>query len=283
MDLRQIGRAVAAHKLAAILGLTAAVAFAFLAYVRVSPFGDPVLSYRKQSLWSSAITIQLTQRGFPEGRVIEQADRRGALVQLAPLYARLADTAQVRKKMRKLGSIEGKVSTVPLIDENRSSLPLVQISSLTDTKASALERVSRQADAFIGYIAQQQAANHVTPANRVLLKVVNGPTTPEVVVPRKITLPVVVFLSMLIVTGGLILALENTSTRGRKFGELDGEARAPLEALKLPVEDAPELEPRPTRSESAVAGQAAAGQALGNAARPGPVRTLHGQSGQDTA
>ena len=283
MDLRQIGRAVAAHKLAAILGLTAAVAFAFLAYVRVSPFGDPMLSYRKQSLWSSAITIQLTQQGFPEGRVIEQTDRRGALVQLAPLYARLANTSQVKERMKKLGPVPGKASVVPVIDENRSSLPLIQISSLTASDVTAVERVRRQAEAFIQYIAQQQAANHVSPANRVLLRVVNGPTTPVVVVPRKITLPVIVFLSMLVVTGGLILALENMQTRGRKPAEPEGEVRAPLEALKLPAEEEPEVQTRPVRPEPVAASQVAGVQAAGKTARPGPVRTLRGESGHDAS
>jgi hypothetical protein len=241
-----------------------------------------MLSYRKQSLWSSAITIQLTQRGFPEGRVIEQTDRRGALVQLAPLYARLANTSQVKERMRKLGPVPGKASAVSLVDENRLSLPLIQISSLTASDVTAVERVRRQADAFIGYISQQQAANHVSPANRVLLRVVNGPTTPEVVVPRKITLPVVVFMSMLVVTGGLILALENMQTRGRKPGEPGGEVRAPLEALKLPPEEEPEAQPRPARPEPVAAGQIAGIQAAGKA-RSGPVRTLRGESGQDSS
>jgi hypothetical protein len=281
MDLRQIGRAVAAHKLAATLGLVAAVAFAFLAYVRVSPFGDPMLTYRKQNLWSSSITIQLTQRGFPEGRVVQQIDRRGALVQLAPLYARLADTAQVRKEMRKLGPIPGKVSAVPVVDENRSSLPLVHIASLTNSRASAVERVQRQTDAFIRYISRQQTANNVSPENRVLLRVVNGPTRPEVVVPRKITLPVVVFLSMLVVTGGLILALENMQTRGRQPGEPGGEVRVPLEALKLPAEDGREAQTRPVRTEPVAASQAVGGPAAGKTTRSGPVRTLRGESGHD--
>ena len=280
MDLRQIGRAIAAHKLAATLGVVAAVAFAFLAYVRVSPFGDPMLSYRKQSLWSSAVTIQLTQQGFPEGRVLERDDRRGALIQLAPLYARLVNTAPVRKEMRKLGPITGKVAAVPVVDENRSSLPLVQISSLTYTGTSAVERVQHQTQAFIRYISRQQVANHVTPANRVLLRIVNGPTSPEVVVPRKITLPVVVFLSMLVVTGGLILALENMQTRGSKPEEPGGDVRAPLEALKLPAEDEPEVQPRP---EAVAASQGGGVQAASKAARPGPVRTLRGESGHDAS
>jgi hypothetical protein len=161
-----------------------------------------------------------------------------------------------------------------LTDSNRSSLPLIEISSLATSKASAFDRVSRQADAFMQYISEQQTANRVASANRVLLKVVNGPTTPEVVVPRKITLPVVVFLSMLVVTGGLILALENAA-RGRDSGSPDGDVRAPLEALKLPLQEETETK-RP--AESAVAGQAG----VGTSARSGPVRTLHGQSGQDT-
>ena len=168
-----------------------------------------MFSYRKPNLWSSAVTVQLTQQGFPEGRVLEKDDRRGALIQLAPLYAQLVNTKQVRERMRELGPIKGKVGVQPVIDQNRSvDLPLIQIASFAYTGSAAATRVKRQSDAFIDYIAQQQVANVRTRQPRAS-QGGDGPTAPAIVVPRKITLPVIVFLSMLIVTGGLILTLEN--------------------------------------------------------------------------
>ncbi len=106
----------------------------------------------------------------------------------------------------------------PVVDDNNVGLPLIQISSFAFQNTSAVTRAKRQADAFIGYIASEQAQNNLLPKNRVVLEIVKGPTRPSVVVPRKITLPVVVFLSMLIVTGALILTLENRA-RGRRRAE----------------------------------------------------------------
>jgi len=86
-----------------------------------------------------------------------------------------------------------------------------------------------------------------------------------------------------VVTGGLILALENMQTRGRKPEEPGGEVRAPLEALKLPAEEEPEVQTRPVRPEPVAASQVAGVQAAGKTARPGPVRTLRGESGHDAS
>lgn len=213
MDLRQLSAAVRNHRRVAILGVVAAIALAFLAQVRVSPFSSPTFEYRKPVVWSSKVTLQLTQQGFPEGRVQDIGSRRSALVGLAPLYARLANTDQVKARMRRLGPILGGIKVQPLVDDNNVSLPLIKISSFAYKNTSATIRAKRQAEAFIGFIAQQQRANELSPRNRVELKVVSGPSNPAVVIPRKITLPVVVFLSMLIVTGALILALENRARR----------------------------------------------------------------------
>jgi hypothetical protein len=213
MDLRQLSAAVRNHRVVAVLGVAAAIGLAFLADVRVSPFASPHLTYRKPVVWSSRVTLQLTEAGFPEGRVQDVGSRRAALVSLAPLYARLANTDPVKARMRRLGPVLGGVKVEPLVDANNVSLPLIRISSFAFRNTSAVTRARRQADAFIAFLAQQQRANKVLPKNRVELKVVSGPSAPAVVVPRKITLPVVVFLSMLIVTGALILTLENRARR----------------------------------------------------------------------
>jgi hypothetical protein len=214
MDLRQIGAAIVAHKRVAVVGVVAAICLALLAHVRVDPFGDPKLSYRKPTVWGSKITLQLTQTGFPEGQVQDPGARRDSLIGLSPLYARLANTDPVKARMRRLGPVYGGVRVEPLVDENRSSLPLVRITSFAFSEARVAIRAQRQATAFIGYIAQQQALNNVPPRNRVILRVVSGPTPPEVVVPRKKTLPITVFLAMLVITGGVILTLENMRKRG---------------------------------------------------------------------
>jgi hypothetical protein len=233
MDLREIAAAVRAHKLVVVVGVLAAIAFAFLAHVRVDPFGDPEFSYRKPVLWTSAITLQLTQEGFYEGRV-QDAGRQDALVSLAPLYARLANSDEVRQRMRALGPVFGGVDIDPLVDENRVALPLLRIRAFALSPARAPVRALRQANAFRAYLAERQIANGVAPRNRVQLKVVSGPSPPWVVAPRKITLPVVVFLAMIVVTGALILVLENMR-RAKQRPSAAADSRT-LEALRGPEE-----------------------------------------------
>ena len=274
MDLRQIGRAVAAHKAVATLGVIAAIGFAVLAYVRVDPLGDPKLQYRKPILWGSKLTLQLTQEGFPEGQVRDLGARRDALVGLAPLYARLANTDPVKARMRRLGPIHGGVRIDPVVDENESSLPLVKITSFAFSQSAAMTRARRQASAFMGYLAQQQTAHNVPVRNRVLLSVLSGPSAPEVVVPRKKTLPITVFLAMLVVTAGVILTLENLRKRDRRqeavpdVGPLP-EIVPPAEALRevpAPPDRVPVARPEAARPDART-GQLAT-----------PPRTLRGES-----
>ena len=116
MDLRQLAAAVRAHRVAAFIGLMAAVGLAFLAQVRVDPFGDPMLSYRKPVVWSSSITLRLTHAGFPEGKV---SDQGSGVAGLAPLYAALATTDPVKRRMRQAGPILGGVRVDPVgTDQN---------------------------------------------------------------------------------------------------------------------------------------------------------------------
>src|SRR5262245_48122408 len=195
MDLRRLADAFRAHRLVTALGVGAAILLAFLAFVRVSPGGNPTFEYRRANVWGSAIAIQLTQEGFPEGRLQDVGQRRAARFAFRPLYARLATTDPVKQRMRRFGPVLGGARVDPVVDDNASSLPVIKISSFALTKAAAITRVQRQANAFMSYVAGQQRANNVAPANRVVLKVLSGPTKPAVIVPRKKTLPVVVFLA----------------------------------------------------------------------------------------
>ena len=289
MELNQLVRAITSHKRVAIAGLIAAFGFALLAQVRVSPFGDPMFAYRRHAVWSSKITIQLTQQGFPEGRVLQGGEQRDTLIALAPLYARLANTDQVRARMKRLGPIRGGIKIVQLVDDNQSTLPLLELRSFAFAKSSAASRVKRQADAFIGYIQAQQRANGVNPKNRVILKTVKGPSNPKVVVPRKVTLSIVVFMAMLVATGGLILALENLKRRGSKPAMIAPDEKPSLEAIPPAPPDAgaraeDKVHRGPSRPESAP-GKAdpsptPAGAAL-SVAPSRPMRTLRTDSHQD--
>lgn len=274
MDLRRLADAFRAHRLVTALGVGAAILLAFLAFVRVSPGGDPTFQYRRANVWGSKITIQLTQEGFPEGRVQDVGQRRAALIALTPLYARLATTDPVRQRMRRLGPVLGGARVDPVLDEHASSLPVIKLSSFALTKAAAVTRVERQARAFMTYIANEQRTNGVAPANRVVLKILSGPSKPAIVIPRKKTLPIVVFLAMLIITTGVVLVLENLRKAREGLATRDlAEARTRVtEGVGDTPRRAPAtVDPKPDERSTPVPSPAAGARTV---ALPPPRRTL---------
>jgi hypothetical protein len=255
VDLRAFIVTLRRHKWAALIGLAVAIGLAFYSYVRVDPFGDPALTYRKSVIWGSNEVLQISQPGFYEGRVTADSTRRDALLELAPLYARLANSDQVRARMRRSGPILGGVSVDPVIQDagNGIPLPLIEITAYTRSAQLAPKRAAHQARAFIGYLQAQQIANGIPEQRRVTVSVIKEASKPFIAVPRKKTLPVIVFLSMLIATVALVLVLENMSNRRNVRQAGDDEAHDGDLAVAQPA-PAPVLadgngqeQPRPLR------------------------------------
>ncbi len=215
MDIRAFIQIIRRHRLAAILGVVAAIALAVFSYARVDPFGSPMFAYRQSVLWGSKSVLQITQPGFYEGRVTADTNRRDALLELAPLYARLANSDLVRQRMRHAGPIYGGISVTPVIDSsgNGIPLPLVEMVAFTRNATLAQQRVQQQAQAFIGYLRARQIATGIPDKRRISVSLIKGPSKPFIAVPRKKTLPVIVFMSMLIATCALVLVLDNLASR----------------------------------------------------------------------
>jgi hypothetical protein len=117
--------------------------------------------------------------------------------------------------MKETGPVPGGVSVSAAVDTKGSTstaLPVIEIVAFTQTKDRAIERASRQARAFTAYIGSQQKANKIPVSRRIGLTVIKGPTDPAVVIPRKKTLPILVFLSILVMVAALIASLENIAT-----------------------------------------------------------------------
>jgi hypothetical protein len=215
VDIRAFIQVIRRHRLAAILGVCFAIALAVFSYVRIDPFGSPMFAYRKSVLWGSKSVLQITQPGFYEGRVTADTNQRDALLELAPLYARLANSDPVRQRMHRTGPIFGGISVTPVIDSsgNGIPLPLVEMVAFTRNATLAQQRVQQQAQAFVGYLRARQIATGIPDKRRVSVSLIKGPSKPFIAVPRKKTLPVIVFLSMLIATCALVLVLDNLASR----------------------------------------------------------------------
>jgi hypothetical protein len=222
-------------------GLLVAVMLATLSLVRVADGG---LKYRQAELWSSTTRLGVTQNGFPEGRLLaqgsptrlEDARRLGIpladpnrLNTLAILYAELATSDPVRRVLRRGGPVRGKIIATPVVvGDGRTPLPLIDIVAIATSQGGAVVLAQRSADALGTFVREQQSANKVPTADRVIVQQLVRPKPPKIFQPRSKTMAVVVFLAAMFGTFGLAFLLENLRPRARVLDEPAGAGlRAP--------------------------------------------------------
>jgi hypothetical protein len=221
MDFRLYSRVLWRFKWLVALGLVLGASLGLLAVVRVSSDG---LTYRQSELWTSTTRLGVTQNGFPWGRLLaqevtpdEQAERLGIpladpnrLNTLAVLYAELATSDPVRRQMLEDGPLRGKIIATPVVvGENRVMLPFIDVAAIATSPRGAVVLAQRAADAFGVFMRDQQVANRVPAADRVIVQQLVRPKPPKLFQPRSKTMPVVVFLAVMFATIGLAFLLEN--------------------------------------------------------------------------
>jgi hypothetical protein len=231
MSLELYARVLWRFRVLVLAGLAAATLLAAMAMFKL-----PSLEYRQAETWQSTARVMITQDGFPEGRTTlpgvgvpapvegeeEAAEDEppkqvfaepGRLSSLSLLYAQLAnsDSVQevVKRHARERGIAPGKVTAIAVQEVGIGPLPLVDFLGEGTTGAEARATTGSAVDAFVRYVRQAQAGADILPRDRVDLKVLQQPATPIVTVPRKKTLPVMIFLTVMIITCGIAFVLEN--------------------------------------------------------------------------
>lgn len=233
MDLQLFLRVCWRFRVIVATGLLLAITLALASYVTAGSHG---LKYRQQQQWVSYSTLQLTQAGFPIGRsdadnsvptspgaggnpTTRQFAPSSRFADLAPLYAQLAKSDVVLNLVRRQGPFSGEVHAVPVLslDTQGDPLPLVQIAGLAPTAAEAQSLALRDAKALQAYLAGMQLRNRVPAGSRVVLKVWDPPSKAVIWKGRKLTRPILVFLTLMIAVFGLVFVLENMRPRIRKI------------------------------------------------------------------
>jgi hypothetical protein len=223
MDLQLYLRVIWRFKLLVITGLLLALSLALLSMVKVSGDG---LQYRESELWASSTRLLVTQRGFPWGRAVtdeaaieQQADQLGVrfanpdrFISLAFLYAELATSDPVKRIMRQDGPILGQLFAGAVVQQN-VTLPLVDIEAVTTDRRQAIALSERATAAFETYLRQQQNANAVPSADRVVVQVLSRSRGARLFQGRSTTLPIIIFLTVMISIIGLAFILENLRPR----------------------------------------------------------------------
>jgi hypothetical protein len=200
-----------------------AFVLALLAYVRVTPDG---IAYRDREVWQSQTLLLLTQPGFPWGRTVLPSNGSPSspryaepyrFSSLTDLYSQFASSDEVRAIMRRQGAPKTwKIVAAPMTPTVAgSTLPVIALSGHAASPKEAVAAVASARRAFIRYVADQQQAAAIPKAQRVDIQVLKGSTLPTVIEPRKKTLPIMVFLSVLTAAVGLAFVLENLRPRVR--------------------------------------------------------------------
>jgi hypothetical protein len=210
-------------------GFALAVSLAVLAVVRIDPGGTTLVKYREDEQWASFSMLFVTQQGFPWGRLTSVAEATSGagkvnfesearFANLAVLYAYLASSDPVRKLMKQSGPVDGEIAAEPVLSSGTfsSPLPLVRLIAIAKTPEESHRLVIRATDAFRTFLETEQARHKIADDQRVLMTVVRRADKPELLAGRSMTLPIVVFMGVMILVSGLAFVLENMLGRGRK-------------------------------------------------------------------
>jgi hypothetical protein len=214
-------------------GVLLAAALAFLSMVRVSPDG---VAYRKPELWQSQTLLLLTQPGFPWGRTVLPTESGTApryadpyrFSSLTDLYSQFANSDEVRRIMRREGAkTTWKIVAAPLPPTVAgATLPVIALNGQAQSAKEAVTAAARGARAVIEYVENQQHSAGIPAKQRISVQVLKRPARPEVIDPRKKTLPIMVFLSVLTAAVGLAFVLENLRPRVRAVASANDVDRA---------------------------------------------------------
>lgn len=258
MDLSLYLRVLGRHRRVLFVGLALAVMLSVLSYYRVEAAGVglPSLEPRKDEVWQSQANVFITEGGFPAGNRI-RSDSAGRFTGLALIYSRLAQSDEVLRQIEKDRPLPGVLQAIPLVDTTAGNIPLPMVALFGKAASPEAAQVtaSRGLDGFLKYVRASQVAADIPTEQRVQLRVVNAPGRAILIDPRKKTLPIVVFLAVLIATIAAAFVLENASLNRASRGSVEvpesgvQEKPEPVitatpERKKAPA-PAPEPEPEP--------------------------------------
>ena len=237
MDLGLYARTFWRFRALVLCGFVLAAALAMLTYVRIDVNNGFAMSYRDSEQWSSTAQVFVTQAGFPLGRsiydeVIPVGPSGGdpsttsyipryadpsRFASYANLYARLVTSDLLRRQIERGKRLPGTVNASAGVDPRNPGivLPIVEIQGLASSPAAAHDTTSRATQALLAYVREEQNAAKIASSKRIILRVLDDPTPPTLVVGRSLTRPVFVFMAVMIACAGLVFVLENVRPRRR--------------------------------------------------------------------
>jgi hypothetical protein len=223
MDLRQYWRVIKRFKRVVIGGCALAFVLTFLTVARFQT-SAPFVTYRQSQTYQATGQLLLSENGCSYYCSSPSSSTPSTdLSQLAILYAQLANSDIVRGRVLRFGAKGSPTYTANAVEDpiTSSSLPIIAINGLATSPREATLIAHRASLAFGAYLAAHQIT--VPDRNRIKLTAITLPNRPFVVKGRKLTVPIVVLLSLLILTFGLAFVLDNLKPEaaGARVRELD--------------------------------------------------------------
>jgi hypothetical protein len=244
MSLELYARVLWRFRVLVLAGLAVAILLAGMAMFKL-----PSLEYRQAETWQSSATMLITQEGFPEGRTVlpgaggpatapegeeDVAEDEGPqqvfadparLANISLLYAQLANSDPVQQAVKRQalenGLNPGTVTAIAVQEVGIGPLPLLRFDGTAASAGDAKATTATAVDAFKRWVARSQAGADILQQDRISLKVLQEPGAPVVTVPRKKTMPVMIFLTVMIITCGLAFLLENLRPVPLRAADLD--------------------------------------------------------------
>ncbi|TMC48139.1 MAG: hypothetical protein E6J20_18980 [Chloroflexi bacterium] len=232
MDLRTHGRVIWRFRFLVAGGLVLATILTFFSYYRVSFNKGVHVGYRQSQTWQSAETILLTQPGFPWGYSNTPSSQTNAvtdpnwLTTLSSFYSQVSNSDLIRNRVRaKLHNLNGTYNVSPVLDASQSAVPFMEFDGLATSAGAAVSQARTATGAFLSYLTSNQNASSIPPKRRVVAQIVTTADLAQakVISGRRLTIPIVLFLTVLIATLGLAYILENLRSRPPAAVELADE------------------------------------------------------------
>ena len=234
MDLPLYFRVLWRFRLVVLPGFLVAIALAVLAYGKVDLKHGFKITPRATPVFHVDTLLLVTQKGFPWGES-QQPYVPGDVNKGLPavpvgdfsrmsgitmIYSELADSDVVKRRTRVKPTKAEKLFTSPYAPASAppgTVLPMVALSADAGSPVRASTLINSRIAAFEGYIEAQQADAKLADNKRVVVQVLRGgdPATAQVLSGKKKTLPIVVFLAVMIAVTGLAFMLENMRPRVR--------------------------------------------------------------------
>jgi hypothetical protein len=269
MNLRLYLRVIGRFWAVVALGVALAAALAFISFFRFDYRRSPHVTYRQSQTWKGNEVLMLTQRGFPWGRsvypyVIDK--KTGQLVPtprfadpsrfaaLAVFYAELANSDAVRKLVTGGRALNGSYSAKPVVNRAGGDVgsspitqivPLIEVDGFASTPEGALSLSRRVSESLRTYLRTSQADAAIPPKQRIVVQVLSTAKKATLARDRRLTIPIVAFLGVLIATLGLVFVFENLWPRPHpaRETETEGSGQADRTAAPTAVEDAADVAP----------------------------------------